>query len=141
MKKWTDIGRKIFVSSLLLMAVCFASRAQQALPSFTYTIANDVQVSDKVVEFDVYLLNTNPSVKFEVSGVQLCITLNPAILNGGTITPSVVPGSSDMVASQVPMSFHFDNSNAAGVPMLKVAPAASNFGFSTFISGTAPGTR
>src|SRR5574344_1382382 len=119
MKKWTDIGRKIFVSSLLLMAVCFASRAQQALPSFTYTIANDVQVSDKVLEFDVYLLNTNPSVKFEVSGVQLCITLIPAILNDGTITPSVVSGSSEMVPSQIPTALQFYNTKSQGIPMLK----------------------
>lgn len=125
----------------LLVAACIGIQAQQTMPTCTYTLRNQVQVSDKVLEFDVYLLNTNPSVKFEVSGVQLCITMNPAILNGGTITPSVVSGSSEMVPSQIPTALQFDNTNSQGIPMLKVAVTSSTFGSATTISGTAPGTR
>ncbi len=130
-----------FLLTFLFLVVASAGLwAKQAVPTFTYTIANQTLVSDKVLEFDVYLLNTNPLVKFEASGVQLCVTINPAILNGGTITPSVVPGTSDMVASQVPTSLQFDNANVVG-PMLKVAVTNSTMGSSTVISGTAPGTR
>ncbi len=133
--------QKAICFALLLIVCCAGLQAQQTMPTCAYTIRNQVQVSDKVMEFDVYLLNTNPSVKFEVSGVQMCITMNPAILNGGTITPSVVHGFSEMVASQVPTAFQFDNDNPTGIPMFKVAVTSSEFGSSTVISGTAPGTR
>jgi hypothetical protein len=126
---------------LLLVVVSVGVNAQQIMPTCAFTIRNETQVSDRVLEFDVYLLNTNPSVKFEVSGVQMCITMNSAILNGGTITPSVVSGSSEMVSAQIPTAFQFDNANPTGVPMFKVAVTSSEFGSSTVISGTNNGTR
>lgn len=125
---------------ILFVTSSLGIKAQQEVPSFTYTIANQSLVSENVLEFDVYLLNTKPSVKFEVSGVQLCITVNPAIINDGTITPSVVSGTSEMDISQVPTALQFDNANSVG-PMLKVAVTNCNFGSSTVVSGTAPGTR
>jgi len=124
----------------LLMFILLETKIQAQVPNMTLTIQNELQTSDKTLEFDVYLLNTNPSVSFEMNTMQLAITMNSSIINGGTITPSFVPGGSDLIAVQVPDNTRFDDTGT--LPMIKIsAKTPPGYGNGTFISTTAPGTR
>jgi len=67
-----------------------------ATSDFNLTLQNDVQTADNVLEFDLYLLDTDASQTFEMAAVQAGILVNPGIYNGGTITISIVPASSGL---------------------------------------------
>src|ERR1035437_4127452 len=68
---------------------------------------NDKQVSERVFEFYIYLQATNTKVPFRLASVQVGITVNPLILNGGKIAPSIIPGTSELVDYQKPKSIQF----------------------------------
>jgi len=104
---------------------------------FTFTIANDLQVSDKVLEFDLYLLDTDASQTFELASVQAGILFNAAIVNGGTISMSIVAGSSQLTGSQQPTSVLYTSPNVIKLGG-KSPPGA---GSGTIISQVAPGTK
>jgi len=134
------INTKSRVCLFLLMFILLETEIQAQVPNMTLTIQNELQTSDKTLEFDVYLLNTNPSVSFEMNTMQLAITMNSSIINGGTITPSFVSGGSDLIAVQVPDNTRFDDTGT--LPMIKIsAKTPPGYGNGTFISTTAPGTR
>ncbi|MEI6684065.1 MAG: hypothetical protein WCO44_15655 [Bacteroidota bacterium] len=104
---------------------------------FTFTIANDLQVSDKILEFDLYLFDTDASQTFELASVQAGILFNTGIVNGGTVSMSVVAGSSQLNSSQQPTSVIFTSPNIIKLGG-KSPPGA---GSGTIISTVAPGTR
>src|SRR5205823_563800 len=66
--------------------------SEPASSSFSCYITNELQISPTVYQFDIYLLNRSTS-PFEYAGGQWGITVNSAIANGGTLTPSIVAGS------------------------------------------------
>src|ERR1039457_26984 len=66
------------------------------VPTYTCTLANDVQTAANVYEFDFYILRTGTNV-FELSGFQIGLTYNAAALNGGTLTTIWVSGTTDQV--------------------------------------------
>ena len=101
--------------------------------NYTFTIANDVQVSDRVLEFDLNLLNTNPGTTFNLAAIQAGIFINPAIINGGIMTVSIVPGSSELDQSQAPTAVAFDSASN----IIKMAPQVGQ----SLISSTGLGTR
>ncbi len=95
----------------LILVICLPLQAQEkkGTPSgseFCYYIANEVR-SGSQLEFDLLLVNLNPSITFELGTVQAGILVNPAICNGGTLKASVVPGSSQLNTSQAPASIQF----------------------------------
>ncbi|MDR3705750.1 MAG: SBBP repeat-containing protein [Paludibacteraceae bacterium] len=107
---------------------------------FTYTIQNEVQTSDKTLEFDLYLLNTDAATPIQIASVQSGVFVNAAIANGGTITASIVSGSSDMSSSQQPSAISSITSGSG----YYVRIAAENYpgcGNGTIMSTTFPGTR
>jgi hypothetical protein len=135
-----SIKKRIVLLVCLLALIGSAVDAQQWVPNYKFTIQNEIQTSDRTLEFDLYLLNTMSYVTFELSTVQLAITLNPDILNGGTLTPELVTGSSDLVPAQQPGAITCDNSTS--IPILKVTPnKATGKGSGTIITPLAPGTR
>lgn len=107
---------------------------------FHYTIANDLQTSDKKLEFDLYLLDIDPSVYFELSGVQSAILVNSAIINGGVLTASVVPGTSELVDLQVPNAITYESGSPNGCIKIasRIPPGCGN---GSIIGTTGLGTR
>jgi hypothetical protein len=75
-----------------LMMVGFFSSASNA-QTFTMSLTNDVYTSPNVYEFDVYLVCNGATTQFEMSLWQAGILYDNTIKNGGTITPTWVPGS------------------------------------------------
>jgi hypothetical protein len=136
------------ISILLLMVTVvhleaaqrrFAPMAPSAISDYNYTIANDAQVSNSILEFDLFLLDTDPAQAFEMAEIQAGITLDPAIYNGGTITATLVAGSSQLsVVSQQPASITFTQAQNC----IKIAARTPpGFGNGSIISTTSPGTK
>ena len=129
---------------LLVMLAFFQGNAQKrmaplASTDILFTIENDVQVSDRILEFDLYLKDPDVAQPFELSIVQAGILVNAAIINGGTITPTIVAGSSGMLAAQVPTAISF---NTSGNKCVNIAAKANpGCGNGTIISQVGLGTR
>ncbi|MBK7212176.1 MAG: T9SS type A sorting domain-containing protein [Bacteroidales bacterium] len=140
MRKLTTQLFKAFLVLLLLTAVTGvqAQKSPSGVFDFHYTIENDAVTSNNILEFDLYLLDTDALDPFEMATVQAGVFVNPAIYNGGTITASIVSGSSQLNASQVPTSVTFTQS--ANIVKL-AAKAPPGIGNGTIISTTGQGTR
>lgn len=109
-------------------------------PTYLLELRNDVQVSGAVYEFDIYLLRTG-TISFEYAQGQFGIVVNSLIKNGGSLTATIVAGSSDpiLVASnQNPASIAFNNTSDAIMIAAKSPPTAGN---GAVISNVSPGTR
>lgn len=128
----------IVVFHMAVLPVNAQYRSPLASSDFNLTLANDVQIASNIMEFDVLLLNTDPASPFELAAVQAGIVVNPGIYNGGTITMSIVPGSSQLVASQKPTSVVWSQAQNTIKLTPKTPPGA---GSGTILSTTAPGTR
>ena len=124
----------------LAPVVVTVTQAGSTAPEFNFTIVNDVQTSDKTMEFDLYLVNKQPSVPLELSIIQAGILVNSGIIGGGTITTSILPGYSDLVAIQQPTFANWATGTLNGC--IKITPKAGpGCGNGTIISTTGLGTR
>jgi hypothetical protein len=106
-------------------------------PEYFCTLTNDTQTGLNTYEFDIYLvrLGTTP---LELSGFQAGLTFNTAILNGGTVSWMIIPGSSQLNVFQTPQSFVVDNSVGVLKMPSRTPPGAGN---GTLISNSLPGTK
>ena len=121
---------------ILMIFISSVSRAQVPT-SYEFSLRNDVQVSPTVYQFDIYLQNKDLTNIFELDLYQAGILVNPSIANGGTITASVVAGSSQLVTSQQPTTGIAFASNC-----IKLAnPGLVSHGGGTIIPTTSPGVR
>lgn len=91
---------KYIFTLTLFLSVSHITKAQ-VLPAFTVTAGNyelkdTLGGTDNLLEFDITILHTNPaqSGNFVLAGNQYHFNFNPDIANGGTLTYSIVPGSS-----------------------------------------------
>ena len=100
------MNRIVYLFVFMLLGFCFAGIqvGYSQDPTYELRITNQQQISPKVYQFDVYLLNTS-SVPFELASLQFGIGFDTSIANGGNLSFSLVSGSSQLVASQVPTSF------------------------------------
>lgn len=108
--------------------------APDGLNSFLLSIENDVQITDRVLEFDLYLKDTDAADPFELSMVQAGILVNSTILNGGTPTLSIVPGSSQLLITQQPIAISYTTGSPTGCIKLAartLAPCGSFYASST----------
>jgi len=135
--------RKVFL--VLFVVASLAGKAQS--PTFGCYITNEVVVSPTVYQFDVYLLNTS-TVTFEYAIGQWGISVNSAVANGGTLTPSIVSGSSQLSnTNQVPITVTVPFSATFGSYMFNIlARSAPSAGSGSIISSVnngcpSPGTR
>lgn len=99
--------------ALLIFSV--ASKAQ--VPTYSCEIRNEAFVSSSVFEFDVYITQTG-STPLELAGFNTGIKINPSFINGGSVTPALVPGSSELISSQAPVAISYD----APTNCIKIAP-------------------
>jgi hypothetical protein len=109
------------LTRIKLLAVCFAAifcgDLSAQLPTYTATIENDLMVSSSIYEFDLIISQTG-SLPLELANFQAAIMVNPAFVNGGIITPTLLGGSSDFNTPQWPSSIKFQ----AGFNCIMIAP-------------------
>lgn len=109
-----------------------------ANPTYTLTITNDQQIDNKNYEFDIYILRTG-STTFPFSGSsQFYINYNSAIVNGGTLSFTILSGTCSLDASQ--QIANTDLSVNTGSNRLIIAATGSSSTHTT-ISNVSPGTR
>ncbi len=123
----------------LVFMFSLANVNAQTAVNFQNTIQNVVQTSDRTLEFDIYLLNTDVGQTMELATYQAGITLNSGIYSGGVLTASIVPGSSTLTnISQVPTAITY-TATATIIKLAAKAPPGSGAG--SHISDVSPGTR
>jgi len=93
-----------FVGSFVAFFLCLSLQSKAQSPSYELYITNQQQISRKIYQFDVYLLRIG-STPLELASMQFGIGFDTSIANGGTLSFSMVSGSSQLVASQVPVAF------------------------------------
>jgi len=125
----------ILVLGLLIAPACFAQT-----PSYTCTLANDVQTANNVYEFDIYLLRKG-ATQFELAQIQFGFLYNDAIRNGGTLSVSYVTGSVDAsIVSSGQENNDFNTSTAGCIKIAAKLPTGGS-GTGAIISNVSPGTR
>ena len=143
---------KKLIKSLLLLTMILTFTVANAQARYvpksetdiSITILNLTQPTDRTIEFDVYLLDTDPSQTFQLTTVQLGLLINSDIYTGGTLSGSYVNANSGLLAVQQPSASVSIASTLSGYPnqtLLRLAsrtpPGAGN---GSMISSTAPGT-
>ena len=130
---------------LFIILTVFTGSAQARfapleVSSVNYTISNVVLVSDQILEFDLYLKDTDPSQPFVLSLTQAGILVNSEIVNGGNVTAMVVPGLSDLDSAQQPTKVLFVKSPITSIIKMasRIGPGPGN---GTKISAKGQGTR
>ncbi|KAF0196142.1 MAG: ig family protein [Bacteroidetes bacterium] len=122
----------------------YAAVSQISIPGntadFLITISNVTQTAGNVLQFDIYLEDTDPSQTMELASIQFGINFNTQILNGAPQTvnmTSIVPGSSQLPVGMQPMSV-----NSANTGQIRVAgriPPGPGNGF--IVPTLSPGVR
>ncbi|MHC1774646.1 MAG: hypothetical protein AB9834_04455 [Lentimicrobium sp.] len=116
MKKRMKISIRSILSGILLASVTSLS-AQD--PTYTASLENDMMTAPDIYEFDIYLARTG-TTPLELANFQAAILVDPDFVNGGAVTASIVPGSSELNAVQQPQSITFSGAQSC----IKIAPMA-----------------
>lgn len=74
--------------------------ASAQLPTYLLKITNEVQVNPTTFEFDVFLLSNDSA--FELAVINFGIGIDTSVKNGGSLTASLIMGSSELPAWQTP---------------------------------------
>ncbi len=144
MKKSDNRLIKNFLFISILIALCCGTLLAQGSPrssqDFAISIRNIVQTSDRTIEFDLFLLDTDAAQTFELASVQCGITVNPGIYAGGTFSSALVPSTSELNPAQAPASVTYTTGSGANIIKLAAVtpPGAGN---GTILSSVSPGTR
>jgi hypothetical protein len=121
-----------------------ARYAPLATEDFTLTVMNMVQPTDHTLEFDVFLLDTDPGQTFELGSVQLGFLLNSAIYTGGTLSATINNTGSGLNAAQQFTAIPSIASTVNGYPGLTLVRLAGRtppgYGNGSIISAVSPGT-
>jgi len=117
----------LFTLLIMIMSVPTPLDAQTGSFDFRLTIEGIKMVDDRIMEFDLMILDTDAGKPFELALVQAGILVNPALYEGGKLTASIVAGSSQLVEQQQPQSIIFVNeSNIIKLPSRTLKPLSKN---------------
>ncbi|PKP16416.1 MAG: hypothetical protein CVU06_14705, partial [Bacteroidetes bacterium HGW-Bacteroidetes-22] len=111
----------------------------QEIPEFFIHLENIQQTAPNTMEFDIFILDNNPSDPLDFASCQFGINFNTAFLNGATQTAgmtTIIAGSSDFPPALTPISV-----NSATSGLIKIAGRAPTGSGSFIISSVAPGSR
>jgi len=92
--------------------------------SFECRVENESFPSATTYEFDVKLYATGATSSWEYATATLYINMNSAFRNAGTITASIVSGSSELLTAQVPTSVSYQATNNYIAIAAKTPPGA-----------------
>lgn len=110
-------------------------------PTYQAILANDTVINGNAYEFDIYLRRTGDKV-LELASCQIGLTFDDNIRNGGVLSASILPGSSQLSnSSQIPNNPTVNN--LAGTRrVFQVTPQSTPAsGSGSIISNVMPGTR
>jgi gliding motility-associated-like protein len=137
------INRVKAIAFLVLLLSTSLANAQ--IGNFTLSVQNLVQTAPGTLEFDVYLLDTDPGQPFEFATSQFGFLLNSGIYTGGSLSVAINNAGSGLNASQQFVALPSLVSAVTGYPnqallrLIGQLPPAPGAG--TIISTVAPGTK
>jgi hypothetical protein len=135
---------RLFLKSIGIAAILMflSIHVSYSTPTYSCDLRNDYLTAANVYEFDVYLLNTTAGCaeEFQLSVVQFGINVPTTFRAGGTISVTLVPGTSELNASQRPTPAKFSFNNAKNC-IIMTAMANPGVGNGSIISCNSPGTR
>jgi hypothetical protein len=141
------VKSKILFSILFiaLFTLLYVPASYSANPTFNFVMTNDVWDNHMVFEVDLYIQSTDVA-PIELASFGMGLTINNSALNGGTLTATWVPGSSQLTnTAQIPTSLLTSTTSGTGDNALriirivgKVPPGAGN---GSMLSNVAPGTK
>ena len=144
-------SKQLFVNLVVMLFVLFiasngyAQLKPAASSDFRLSVQNVAMTTDKTLEFDLFLLDTESATPFELALIQIGILVNPEIYNGGTVKATIVEGSSQLIEAQRPMYILFaQEANIIKLPSRTLKPLAKDAPAGprgTIISVKEPGTR
>ncbi|MEI8204723.1 MAG: hypothetical protein WCH34_17015, partial [Bacteroidota bacterium] len=144
MKKSSSICSKIAILLIFLFAGGSVMAQNSIWPYFNLELRNDIQVSPTEYQFDIFIVHTGnytTPINFETSGIQVGIYVNDEVRNGGTLTDSLVAGStSDMNLIQRQTQANLSISNSSPNKCIAITAKSAGAGSGTIISKT-QGTR
>jgi len=125
----------VLVSAKGTQTVFKARYAPLAVTDYLLTLQNITQPTDRTIEFDVYLLDTDPSQDFELSSAQLGLMFNSGITTG-TLTVIMNNTGSGLAATAQEFPSTQILSAVSGYPnqgILKVSGKAATIGAGAII--------
>ncbi|MDR3665258.1 MAG: T9SS type A sorting domain-containing protein [Ignavibacteriaceae bacterium] len=133
------------ILSVLLFVFLYIPASYPANPTFNLILASDSWDMHMVYEVDVIILSTD-TAPIELAAISLGFTVNNNALNGGTLTASFVPSSSQLTnTTQIPTSFNTTTVIGTGNNALRVIKIAGKTppgtGNGSLLSNVAPGTK
>jgi len=137
----SECSRKSIV--LLIITFLFSSLNGQ-IEKFEISIQNLAQTAPNKLEFDLYLLDTDPSQKFDYAGSQLGFLLNSLIYQGGNLSAAIDNKNSGLKSTQQFTAKPRVESKLSGYPektLIRLEGVNSGIiGTGTIISTASPGT-
>jgi len=99
MKRLTIIRMKFILLTVMLILLSGTNiRADER--SFEISFKNLTQTASNVLEFDVYLLDTDPEQNFELDSCQIGFLINSLIYTGGTLSATIDNTNSGLNSAQ-----------------------------------------
>lgn len=135
MKKLLTKTIRFFV----LIVMLFTLLELHAQNTFQLTIQNVHQTSDRVLEFDFYLLDTG-TPSFELASLQFGFMVNSSIYTGGTLSVSDIDTYSGLVTNQRCTAIPNATTKIGNQTEVKLVFPLVTAGSGTTISKTSPGT-
>ena len=128
----------------MALTISASSVANAAVEDFELSVRNMTQTAPNRLEFDVYLLDTDPGQIFELASCQLGFLINSLIYTGGSITVTIDNAGTGLNAFQQFTAAPAVVSTLAGYPNQTLIRLAAGLpvspGGGTIISTTSPGT-
>ena len=109
-------------------------------PTYTMTLTDDSFISTNEYQFDIYLQRTGLKI-FELSSAKIGLTYNISVINGGTLTASIVPGSIDSILLKSGQEIININTETPGVIKIDGYNPPEGTGTGAIISDKAPGIK
>jgi hypothetical protein len=109
---------------------------------FKLSIRNIAQPTERILEFDIFLLDAFGIRDFELASFQAGILLNSYINSGGTISASLISGSSTLNSAETPVNSDYVNTlnTNPNQSLIRIAGrAAPGKGKGTTLSKSDPG--
>jgi len=132
--------KKVLFIILVFFSLNYFGYSQK--PTYIMEIKNDTLISPTQFVFDIYIRNTSTISPwldtFQLQGIQVGLKINGAVLNGGTITPTVNPALSDLLPSnqQTNANLSMAGTVSGGTYGLKMTAKAATLGNGTQITTT-----
>ncbi|MCO5256667.1 MAG: hypothetical protein M9926_07895 [Lentimicrobium sp.] len=140
----------LFAVAMLLLAMAIPKANAQALyaplatEDYELSVRNIVQVADNVLQFQVYLLDTDPTQPFELASLQFGFLMNSGFFAGGTLSAIYDNTGTGLNVFQQfggNISFNFAMAAYPGQTLMRsVGKSPPGTGNGTIISTVSPGT-